>query len=168
MIRLIELVGVRHLEANLSSAGSHGLPKNMSPRTFAAQVANVNFGTSDDDLILPPITSDASDSEILAHETRTQSAERWLQGDLIASEEARIGFFMKLGFDVTNDERRLARCSTFFTRVIEAASLGWLPPCPNPLLEKWRRMKMRQVPSWQLHHANDDDSHHAWVSGHRA
>lgn len=156
MVRLIDLVGVRFLESSIDHRNPSLIPNGLTPLTFARQIANVNFGLAEESLLPPPLRCDASDAELLAHEAQTERTLACFRSDLISDDNDLISFFLSLGFDMTSDERRLAKCAPYFTRIIEAGALGWLPPCPNAILEKWRRLRMQQACLPPIRHANDD------------
>lgn len=156
MVRLIDLVGVRFPESSIDRRNPSLIPSGLTQLAFARQIANVNFGMTEDGLLPPPLLCDASDADFLAHEAQTSRALVCFRSDLISDENDLISFFLTLGFDLTSDERRLARCAPCFTRIIEAGALGWLPPCPNIALEKWRRLRMQQAYLPPTRHANDD------------
>ena len=160
MIRFIELSGVRLLERSLLSEDRSIIPGGLSPVAFANQIANVHFGITDSGLFGECPQSDAEDAAWLEHEARTERAKLRLKGDHLASPEDIIVHFFSIGFDLNNDERRLAASASYFTRIIEAGSLGWLSPFPCKILENWRRGRMAAIP---LHAAANDD-HIQWVS----
>lgn len=156
MVRLIDLVGVRFLESSIDHRNPSLIPSGITPLAFARQIANVNFGMTEEGLFPAPLLCDASDADLLAHEAKTDRALVCFRSDMISDEHDLISFFLALGFDLTSDERRLAKSAPYFTRVIEAGALGWLPPCPNNVLEKWRRLRMQQAFLPPTRHANDD------------
>lgn len=160
MIRLIELSGVRLLERSILSDDRSIIPSGLSPLAFANQIANVHFGITDSGLFGQSPTSDAEDSAWLEHEARTERAKLKLRGDQLSSPNDIVAHFFGIGFDLNNDDRRLAASASYFTRIIEAGSLGWLSPLPCKVLEKWRQNRMAMIPV----HAAANNDNVEWIS----
>lgn len=151
MVRFIQLPGVRLLEAALQSSNLSLIPSGLSAAQFADQLANVHFGITVEGLF-GRIDPTWSDDEVLQYELKVAHARSSLVGELLGSDEEILFHFSKLGFDVSNDARKLAVCAPYFLNLIEAGAAGWLSPCPNENVEKWRRLRMGML----LDHANDD------------
>ncbi|MES2835562.1 MAG: hypothetical protein V4707_12730 [Pseudomonadota bacterium] len=163
MLRLIELPGVRFLEIAETTGDRISIPGAMTARQYAIQIANVNFGACEKDLLPQPVGPDASENEFLRQEIWTEQVKGLFQSDWIGGDEALVGFFLSRGFDLTNDQRKLARCAPYFTRLIEAGCRGWLGPCPNTAVERWRRQRMFTAER-PIVFANDYGFEH-WGSG---
>ncbi|WP_288759079.1 hypothetical protein [uncultured Brevundimonas sp.] len=156
MIRLIELSGVRLLERSILNEDRTIIPSGLSPLAFANQIANVHFGITEGALFGPPPDVDAPDGVWLEYDSRTEAARRELKSDWLVRPDDLLTYFFRIGFDLSNDDRRLSASASYFTRIIEAGSLGWLNPCPSNEIEGWRRERMAMTPIA----ANDD--HAQW------
>ncbi len=151
MARLIQLPGFRLLEAALQSGDTTLIPNGLTAAQYADQLANDHFGTTAENLF-GQLDPSWSDEEILEYELRIGEARKSLAGELLGSEDEILCYFSKLGFDVSNDSRKLALCAPYFLNLIDAGAAGWLLPCPNEAVEKWRCLRMGIL----LAHANDD------------
>lgn len=163
MVRLMSLTGVRLIERCIASGDEGMIPARLSIRAFADHVALVHFGTTEADLFPEPLGQDVTDSETLQHEARTEKVLGHFKSDLMSDQTDIISFFLKRGFDVTDDQGRLAKCSILFSRLIEAGHLGWLGPCPCESVERWRRTQM-QVAEWVVGKPANDDLEQAWAA----
>lgn len=156
MVRLIDIPGIRLIERSISSGDEGLIPGKCTVRQYADQIANVHFGTTEANLFPEPAGQDATEADFLRIEALTEKALSCLKGDLVFDEHERIAYFRARGFDITNDERRLAQSAILFTRIIEAGHLGWLNPCPCSRMEDWRRKQMSIGPYVTARPANDD------------
>lgn len=163
MFRLMDIAGVRLIERCMASGDEGMIPGCLSIRAFADHVAIVHFGTTEAGLFPEPPGQEATEAEALRVEALTEKPLGSLRSDAVSGDENLIAFFRQRGFDITNDERRLARCAALFTRLIEAGHLGWLNPCPCTLLERWRRTQM-SIGTFVTGRPANDDNQAAWVA----